>query len=50
MFDVQVSNVTFTDLDLDLTELAGTVYWMPPVRTTAVTVPRPKELLFGQRL
>jgi hypothetical protein len=32
--------VSFTDYDLDETELAGTVQWLPPARTTAVTVPR----------
>lgn len=31
------SNVSFTDYDLDETELAGTVQWLPPARTTAVT-------------
>ena len=32
--------MSFTDYDLDETELAGTVQWLPPARTTAVTVPR----------
>ena len=36
----EASNVSFTDYDLDETELAGTVQWLPPARTTAVTVPR----------
>eukprot|EP00435_Cladocopium_sp_Y103_P001321 s3583_g1.t1 len=35
----EASNVTFTDYDLDETELSGTVQWLPPARTTAVTAP-----------
>ncbi|CAE7236210.1 unnamed protein product [Symbiodinium microadriaticum] len=34
-----VGNVSFVDLDLDETQLGGTIEWDPPVRTAAVSVP-----------
>ncbi|CAE7229367.1 unnamed protein product [Symbiodinium sp. KB8] len=32
-----VGNVSFVDLDLDETQLGGTIEWDPPVRTAAVS-------------
>ena len=31
--------MSFVDLDLDETQLGGTIEWDPPVRTAAVSVP-----------
>ena len=31
MVDVQVSNISFPDFDLDETDLGGTLTWTPPV-------------------
>ena len=31
--------MSFVDLDLDETQLGGTIEWDPPVRTEAVSVP-----------
>eukprot|EP00439_Symbiodinium_sp_Y106_P075109 s1559_g14.t2 len=40
----QVANVSFVDLDLDESQLGGTIEWDPPLRTAAVSVPLSADL------